>query len=243
MQKYTHTYTVRGCDMDPEYRLRKDILISYMFDCSSRECQEVGMATFDLQQERRTWVLTDLRIDYLTDKMPYWRGEVKIETWSRPVKGLRWFRDFEAYYNGVLIARATTCWSIIDEDTRRPVYLELPSVKFVQLPELVFPDYKPAKLQPIERTDFSSKFKVRAFDIDFNMHLTSMRYIEEALEAVPLEQTTGKSLERIEIKYMRECYLHDEITVSVEKQAEGFAHQLYSLDKESEVSRMVTVWN
>lgn len=247
-QKYAHTYLVRGSDIDVQYCLTPLALMGYLHDCAARECDDTEMAAFHLHRQGQSWIMSEMRVDLLASRLPRWRSEVRVLTWSQDISGIRFRREFEVWLQDELLAVASTFWSVIDEQTRRPLPAEhLPLHRFRYLSERVFPDLPrmprlPALAQPLHQ----ARFQVRMPDVDFNMHLNSLRYVQEALLAQP--QPEGLRLGGLHIKYQQECYLHEHVLVGVAPEAEGhYLHQLWrqgsSPDEQpQELARMRSWW-
>ncbi len=226
--KYTKEYTVNGFEIGPDYLLKRPLVAAYFQNTMACEFDDLGLAAFHLQEEGKSWVLTDIRIDYHS-RMPRWRSRITVDVWTRKIHGFRIYRDFTGYdADGNLIARGTSSWIVIDEAARRPQKPGAIAEKICITEEEVFPGFRFGKLDPAEsgeRTEWS--FTVTSFDIDFNNHMSNLRYITAALEAVPYEYRLSHELRSIILKYSAEALLGDEIRVECVRNGESFFCRLF----------------
>ena len=146
--KYQQIYQVRGFEIGQDYRLKPYLLPSYFQNTMGCHFADAGLAAYDLQKEGRTWVLSDMKIDFL-DQMPHWREEVLVETWNSKLKGFRVYREFtiSSTDKNKLIARGTSVWLPIDESTRRPVKIDEYADRLPIHSEEHFPNFKSEKVE------------------------------------------------------------------------------------------------
>ena len=69
------------------------------------------------------------------------------------------------------------------------------------------------KLQEVTSKNF---FKVRYGDIDSNMHVNNVRYVEWAVESLPLEIVLNYELKDLSVVFEKECKYGAEIIASYE---------------------------
>lgn len=241
--KYTKSYTVNGFEIGPDYLLKKPLVSVYFQNTMACEFDDLGLAAFHLQEEGKSWVLTDIRIDYHS-RMPRWRSGVTVDVWTRKIQGFRIYRDFTGYDDGgTLIAQGTSSWIIIDEATRRPrkpgAYADTIGITEAE----VFPGFRFGKLDPPASEDRSEwSFTVASFDIDFNNHMSNLRYITAALEAIPYEYRNTRELRSITVKYSAEAFLGDEIRVECRRNGESFFCRMVRKEDEALLCTAVTLF-
>src|SRR6056297_1794392 len=141
--KYTNTYTVRTIEMDPEYRIKPYHLCSYAQDTVASWLADMNYASYDLQKQNQSWILTGMYSNFSLGR-PKWRTNLNVSIWARKIRGIQFFIDFEisgpqneGFYNDnfqkgtyssdnpsptpKVFARGTSSWTIIDEESRKPV--------------------------------------------------------------------------------------------------------------------------
>ena len=232
--KYRKEYTVNGFEIGPDYLLKKPLIAAYFQNTMACEFDDLGLAAFHLQEEGKSWVLTDIRIDYHSP-MPRWRSRITVDVWTRKIHGFRIYRDFAGYdAEGNLISEGTSSWIVIDEAARRPRKPGAIAEKIGITEEAVFPGFRFGKLDPAasgERTEWG--FTVTSFDIDFNNHMSNLRYITAALEAIPYAYRVSHELRSFTVKYSAEALLGDEIRVESLRDGERAFSRLFRRNDEA----------
>ena len=77
-------------------------------------------------------------------------------------------------------------------------------------------DIKIEKLEKLQEVTSKNFFKVRYGDIDSNMHVNNVRYVEWAVESLPLEIVLNYELKDLSVVFEKECKYGAEIIASYE---------------------------
>ena len=242
-KKYTKEYEVNGFDLDTRYRLKKHLMAAYFQNTMACEFADLKLAAYDLQEEGRTWVLTEMGVDY-GGVMPRWREKFIVHSWTRKVSGFRVYRDFYAENSGgELLARGTAAMLVLNEETRRPEKLGHIAEILQPLAEEVYPEYTSRIEKPeMVGEKYRLSGSVRSFDIDFNNHLNNIRYIAAAIEPLPYDYRESHSLSSFIIKYSEEAYLHDSLIAECFGEKNEFYHTIRREEGESSLCSMVSRW-
>lgn len=72
------------------------------------------------------------------------------------------------------------------------------------------------KLEKLQEVTSKNFFKVRYGDIDSNMHVNNVRYVEWAVESLPLEIVLNYELKDLSVVFEKECKYGAEIIASYE---------------------------
>ena len=78
------------------------------------------------------------------------------------------------------------------------------------------PDIKITKLEKLSEQMHKNNFKVRYGDIDSNMHVNNVRYVEWAVESLPLDIVLNYELKELSVIFEKECRYGAEILASCE---------------------------
>lgn len=238
----TEQFRIKGPDILPNYLLDPVSIAQFFQEAFAYQCADLGLAAYDLQKNERSWVLMDLKMEFLAP-LPRWRELLELKLWTRAVQGLRLFEDFQAVYQGEVIAQGTSGWLIINEATRRPMPIETVSKAFQVDDMAVFADFKFRKRKFPTTISNQLNYTIHAADIDFNHHLNSIRYIDLALEAVPLTFRDSHVLKGFEVRYHKEAYLRDELLIEVAAQDDAcFLHQLVDARTRELKCTLLTAW-
>ncbi|MGC9313489.1 MAG: acyl-[acyl-carrier-protein] thioesterase [Sediminispirochaetaceae bacterium] len=265
--KYSNQYTIRNIEIDPEYRIKPYHLCSYAQDTVASLFADIGCASYDLQREGQSWILTGMYTEFGT-RLPAWRSAVKVEVWVRKIRGLQYLFDFQvspvdgeagegegedadraldhilSVNQREIFARGTSSWSIIDENARKLARRRDIADSMEILPEEACPDIQLRRIEKYDGPETTFSQTVHNYDIDFNGHLNSIRYIGGALEAIPLEYRRGRALKSLHIKYSHEAVTGDHITCSCHhlEGTNAFYHRLFN-QREEDLAFMNTVWS
>ncbi|KAG0616393.1 hypothetical protein M758_5G111500 [Ceratodon purpureus] len=171
-----------------------------------------GMGTTHaMMRHRLIWVVTRMHVE--VDRYPVWGDVVEIDSWvaGEGKNGMR--RDFivRDYATGEVIARATSIWVMMNQDTRR----------LSKMPQEVLAEISPHFLDKkcIQSSEGCQKIKKlndsapyirsdlvpRLRDMDMNQHVNNVKYISWVLESVPQSLLVAHELASMTLEYRREC--------------------------------------
>lgn len=208
--KYTQVYNVRSLEMDSEYLLKKIEVSRYFQETFALYCKDKKLAAFDIVDKNLLWVISELHIEF-TGEMPFWSEEVSVTVWISEITKLRIYADFELKYKGNVIAKGDSLWFILNSQTRRPVNPVDLLKPFEVCEELVFGEHSKFDLVEDGALLFEKNYTVNVFDLDFNHHMNNLKYVLIAVHTLPNEYLTSYSVKSYKIKFLKECFLDDEI--------------------------------
>lgn len=244
-ESWTQTFEVRSYETGPDGRLSIPSLCNYCQEVAGVHSVLTGVSIDDLGRDNMTWVLGRLELE--VERLPKWRDQLRVTTWPSRMRSFFVVRDFlvESEQHGV-VARATSTWFVIDLSKRRAVRVP-PSVR--DLPQ---PDRERAKeeswarLPPPERVDVSRRFGIRRSDLDVNVHVNHVKYLEWALETLGLDFFAEWQLTSLEIDFLAELRFGDSVVTEGELRiGETPAEALFSVRREEggvEAARISSRW-
>jgi acyl-ACP thioesterase len=106
-----------------------------------------------------------------------------------------------------------------------------------------FADRKLGVLHFDEQVSFSMEQPVRSYDLDFNLHLNSVRYIAGAIETIPYDFRTNHELSAVDAAFVHEAFLGDPIRSECAQQDDRFVHRFVNMEDETELFQMVSEWS
>lgn len=219
--KFTQTFKVRSAEMGPDYLLKKSELVRYFQETFALYCKEKNIAAFDVIKQGLVWVVSDMHVEF-TGEMPFWSQEVRVEVWFSEISKLRMFTDFRMFYKDEEIARGDSCWFLLNSETRRPVSVTDVMENVESEPEMVFGEHTKHKFVPYGEKVAQKKHKVTFFDLDFNYHVNNLCYTSLASETVPIDYIKGHFIREFKVKFIKECFLDDELICEIYKQKDNF---------------------
>jgi medium-chain acyl-[acyl-carrier-protein] hydrolase len=130
-----------------------------------------------------------------------------IETWPLLRNGstIRGYRDFNLRDEpGELLGEACSLWLLLSKETRKPV--KLPDWMIEASNESDKADF----LSPVHENEFigsptrTHEIEIRASDIDWNLHVNNVCYLEWALETLPHMFRVENKVTQLDITYVAE---------------------------------------
>lgn len=234
-------FTVRSYEMDVQGVASVPAICNYLQEVAGNHATELGVAVDHLFKKNMTWVLSRLHIQVF--RFPFWREEIKIETWpsGRQRKfATRDFLIFDQKHN--ILVKATSSWMIIDLKTQKPTVMP----EFMD--EIGLPDRQRAiddsfpKMTLPKNPNLEQKFDVRLGDLDINQHVNNVKYIEWALESVPLDIWKAKILASLEISFRAETKHGERIIIQTEQNENIFLHRVISEDDQRDLAVLKSTW-
>lgn len=191
----------------------------YLLLAAGSHADENGFGIVQLQSMNRTWVLSRAAIEM--KRFPRQYEHFRIDTWIEDLSRLQTNRVLNMHdADDNIIVSAAFNWVMIDFVQRRTVDL-----KTLQgLGEYVTgkgPLIEKASKLPFPEGDSARSLCVCYSDIDINMHVNSMRYVQWLQDLFPLDLYRQKALRRFEVNYMQESQYGDEVALFRQETAPG----------------------
>ena len=214
-------------------------LFSHTLDTAGYASNGRAYSIDALQEQGLSWVLSRFAIE--VNRYPKQFEEITIETWIEDINKLVSTRNFLIFdKNRELIAKACSLWSMIDQNTRRPVNLLETLYKDAPILAEANDMERPVRILEVkgEKVD---EVKVRYSDIDFNQHTNSARYIKWQLDSYNLDMFKEKQVKRFDINFVQEVLFGEKIEVF--KEERGNEHY-FDLKNESgrSICKTILTW-
>jgi len=242
MQTFRERFSVHSYEVDAFGLLALPALAGFLSESAGLHAAALGAGIGALQAQGLTWVLARHRIELAA---PIRLGdEIEVETWPSGVDRLAALRDFVVRgADGADLARSITQWFVLDVATRRAVRPEviLPPERFVEAPHAT--QFAPGRLPALERWEHEERFRVRYADIDVNLHVNHVSYLDWAIEAMSREVWQGSRLAALEVHYLSECLHGSAVLSRLARTGDGaYAHAIVREEDGKELARVATSW-
>ncbi len=166
------------------------------------------------------WVLAKVELRVM--RLPAWGEQIAIETWGKGIDRFYALRDFAVHStDGRKIASSASAWMILDKSSYRPQKLEQIKMDFPWVPGRHEIETELKKVPPVGSDVERSRFDVRYTDLDVNKHVTAARYLQWMLDSYPTAELEAHEPRSIEINYLAEARMGDQVSVCYERQ-QGF---------------------
>ena len=240
---WTESFLVRAYEADIAGNLGIVDLCNYLQEVAGNHARDLGVSIEFLQEQQMTWMLSRLHVQM--ERYPTWRETVVIRTWPSGHNGLHAIREFLIYTeDGTLIGKGTSGWLMIDLKRYRPIRIPafIDALVTPHLPRPIDDSFN--KLPSPKEAPSGPAFRVQYQDLDINQHANSMRFLVWALESVPYEWRTSRTLAGIEAQFRAEAKYGDELVsriVPCEDEV-TFRHGIYEQASGRELAVFRSVW-
>lgn len=234
---------LRYPDLDCDKSVKPFALLNFFQDIASDGAEEAGFGYSHIISKNLLWFLLKYRIEFY--EYPSNITELTLKTQPRGYNKIFAYRNFELSANEKIIAKASSIWSLVDFENKKPVNvkdnIDSPyMVKFEQDSD----DLQFDKIPPVKEVSFSKTFEVRYNDLDVNGHANNGNYIIWALEPLPYEFRTKYKPQIIDIAFKKESKFEDEIISEIEFDGEKTTlHSLKNIKTGDELCVMKCIWS
>lgn len=241
----TKEYDIRYDEVDYKKRLFLKTMMQYFGDTSTYQSEMLGVGMDYLKKKNIGWILYkwDIKIkDY-----PLYGEKVKVSTQAYGINKFYAYRKFKIENdNGETIVEADSIWLLIDIERRRPVRVNEEMFKAYGVEGNGLQMIEIDNIDKITEVDEEKLFNVRFSDIDTNRHVNNVKYVEWALEVVPVDVLTNNRLTRIKITYNKETTYGETIKAKLQKVEDeaGPIKYLHAIEDSEgkELTRIETIW-
>ncbi|CAM8945357.1 unnamed protein product [Rhodiola kirilowii] len=216
--------------------------------------------TPEMSAQNLSWVVTKLQIVF--DDYPMWGDVIEVDTWCTQSgrNGLRINSIVRDRTTSKILIRASSCYVIMSRISRR--FCKIPDEIKAELQPCFF-DCSPFQFEDSTKTqklnydssDYVHKgLKPKWTDLDFNLHVNNVKYMDWILESTPETLLQSHSISSMTLDYRRECgadntldsltavYATTDTNNSTFMSAAVNCHHLLQLEDGAEVLRGRTMW-
>ena len=178
-EKNLYRFTIIGPETDIHDRLHYHCLFAMLQEAACLDAERHGFGSPEMDALSACWLL--LRMKVSMEKIPKWKDEIYIRTWSQGFERLFFSRDFDIFDKDEnLIGTATSVWVIAHQGDHRPV--RPTSIPGMEVFNCTTPSTRKAgKIAPIPEDARAELKKFTRYadysEIDRNMHVNNTRYI------------------------------------------------------------------
>lgn len=216
----TYPYTIIPQDLDARRNFRAVALERALLNVAGSAANDRGFGAFKLIDSGSvSWVLLKVAIEMT--QMPGEDETLQIETWVENVNRMLTTRNFIIRNaEGKTLGHASTEWTIINLETRRPVNIMADTSIADVVNPVPVPATLPGKLPEVQSPPRRT-LTVSYSDIDYNGHTNSMQYLQWMLDAYPVEELYDRQIARLEIIYMKEVRYGETVDICFDNLEDG----------------------
>ncbi len=241
---YRERFLVRSYEIDPYKRIAPAALVRLMQEASMQHVLKLKLSVWDLEPQGISWVL--IRQHLCINRLPLLGETIEVLTYPSGFERVFTHRDYRVFDgDGAEIAHASTTWLLMQTKARRLARIPPEILAYNNLlpPASSCLERAKAQLPAFAQADFTRKFSVHWFDLDFNFHLTNSKYVEWMLASMDETMLGRGFLKEMTVLYAAEAVLNDEIeSQTCLLDAHTCLHRLIRLADGKELATGQSLW-
>ena len=218
MSVYEKSYRLLSSDVDAQRRLRLSRLFTFLQEASIAHTTELGMGREKTLDKGLLWIVTLQQVKVA--RLPVYDEDVRLLSWPGETMHLyfpRYYRMEDLAGNELLSGSAL--WALMDLGSRRMVFPVEHGV-CIDAERGEGPLPLPAAPKPA-RGEAREAFTVPYSCVDLNGHMNNTRYLDLCEDRMPAD-LRERAVREIRAEYSGEAKLGEAVTLTVERQGNGF---------------------
>ena len=212
--RYTKRFEVSSHDVDVNDHIKPSSLQRYMMETAMCQMRDRKPAYGELFRKDQAFILTRVTIEIFHQIRQF--TEIEVQTWNCPAKGVTFYRCFEVYCEGELMARCHTVWGVASPSTGKlwkagevdiSNYESEEALDMTLPTRLRFP--KDLEFQP------AGTKTVLYGEVDMNMHMNNTYYMDVLWSHIP--DVLSKEITSICLRYHAEAPLGETLDIKAAK--------------------------
>ncbi|MDD5794190.1 acyl-[acyl-carrier-protein] thioesterase [Clostridium sp. HCP1S3_B4] len=212
---FSKKYEINYYDVDCNLKCKLASIVNFLCDVGNSQSESLGETIDCLTEQNFAWVF--FKYDIKVNKYPKYRDVVTVTTAATGFNRFYAYRGYEITdEEGNILVEATALFFLIDIKKRRAARISQDKIelysKGVQLPKKVEMD----EARDLTNEDYFKEFNIRYSDIDSNGHVNNVKYMEWAIESVPIEIIQDYELNSIKVTFEKETVYGESVHVSAQ---------------------------
>lgn len=214
IKEYIHEYFLTASECNAKQQMHFTMLAQRVIEVATEHADIIGVGYEEMLKDNLAWVLSRLSIEMI--RMPKAKEKYRLITWIENYNRHFSERNMEVQAeNGEVLGYVRTIWVAIDMNTRAPGDLSKLESLAVTVSDRPCPISKQGRMRPLVNKTREGQYQFRYSDIDFNVHVNSVKYIELILNQWSLEYHKSHTISRLEIAYLQEAHFGDNVNVNI----------------------------
>lgn len=241
-ERFEASFIIRTNEINLNRQITVAALLTLMQETALRHVMKLKASNWDMEEEKVSWVLIKKRFHSMN--LPSLGENITIHTYIAGINRLFAYRDYKVYNEaGELVATSSSIWILMNTASRKAARIPqdiIESNKGTKEEALPPP---PSKIKELTAVDFEKNFIVNWHDLDFNKHLSNLRYHQWIFETVDFYVNERGRLTQLDIQFKSECTWKQEIIVQTQKlQNNTYLHKIFNQTTQETVAIAQTVW-
>ena len=210
---FTKEYEIHYYEADSKLKCKLSSILDFICDVGTQQSEVLGGGIDYCTKNNCAWVF--YKYDISIYRYPMFKEKISITTIPIGFKkfyGLRQYIIKDEEEN--VIGEAKALFFLINTKKRRPMRIQEEQYIIYGVERDYQGNIDLEKLEKIYDKDYEKEFNIRYSDIDSNNHVNNVKYIEWALETVPLEIVDNYHLANIKVVFEKECVYGEKVSVT-----------------------------
>ena len=241
---YERDYFIHYYDSDLNKKATISSLLRFFEDIAILHSEHVKLGIDYYSRHNVGWVL--YKWDIKINRYPDFMETIKVRTKASYLKGFQAYRYFNIMDSGgVQIAEANSMWLFVNPLTRRPMKITGDIFDGYKVNKNNMTELEFGEIDSIGSIDAERQFDIRHMDIDTNNHVNNIKYVEWALELVPINIMQNHFMNHIKVNYKKETGYGKYITSAIGiRKEEGRVKCIHKISaEESLLCLLETNWS
>ena len=226
--RYNEQIKIRSYDVDMNGVLRPTVLLAKLEELGAHQMVKYPPSNDDLRKEGKGFILSRVVLEVEKELRD---GDIcEGYTWACDnSRGLSFNRCYELVKDGEVAARVYTVWALLDINEKKLLRVEEYDTVGGEA-ESAFEIGIPLRVRMPRAEEYTEIAKRRVFysDTDLNGHMNNTKYLNMLCDFVP--DIEKRRLRGVNISYIAEAPLGDELTVCVKSEGDVFYFKTIRFD-------------
>jgi len=237
-------FELRYFEMNKFGEASSTAILTLLEETAADHCYSINQSLFDLEKQNIGWVLLSgiMKMDHY----PCYKEKIVIRTWLSKYSTIKGFRENIIYNEqGRVIGKAKGLWVFFDIDRRRPIPISDDiKDKWSYINEECIHHDIINKIEVIDSSEHIKEFKINRFDVDTNLHVNNIRYLQWLIESIPEDIIDNFYLHSIDGRFIAEAQLGDTIMSFTERDDShnSFVHSIKTQGNNKVCATAKTIW-
>lgn len=240
----TYAYKISSYHTDDSGHLFIYQLFNFLQDAAHNHADGAGYGQKQLVDQDLFWVLSRLSIEI--SSLPKHGDEIIVSTWVNSIRGAISEREFSISHKGKLLINASSLWFSVAGGSHKPA--RVPK-KYSDLMILNNTYATTAGSEKVVGADIGkarsegAHFTARYSDIDMVDHVNNATYVRWMMDEISEACQQKKSIKKLSINYLGECFMGDELKVNHFKESQtSLVHEVFDLRTANVICRAQSEW-
>ncbi|CUU51159.1 acyl-[acyl-carrier-protein] thioesterase [Clostridium beijerinckii] len=210
-KKFTKKYEIHYYEVNSNLRCKLSSIIDFVCDVGTQQSEALGGGIDYCTKNNCAWVF--YKYDIKMYRYPMFGEIISVTTEAIGFKKFYGLRKYTINdQNNNVIGEALALFFLINIDKRRPMRIQDEQYHIYGVDGDVDYDISMDKIERTNDEQYYKQFSIRYSDIDSNNHVNNVKYVEWAMEAVPLDIINNYTLKRIKVVFEKETTYGDKIS-------------------------------